>query len=161
MEKKSISKDALIKIIAIAIAAVICITGVTLWLTYYRPFDDSYKRVTIQIVDEENGYSKTFYIRTNAASLAELIKEKDEWGIIYEEGSWGMYIKGVNNSEVDSGHWVSILTSDANYYDASSTYNDEYTAKNGVACISSSVGADYLALADGETYVIIVLVANW
>ncbi len=158
MEKKSISKDLLFKIIVIAAAAVIAVTGVTLWLTLYRPFDDSYKTVTIQIVDEENGYDKTFNVRTNASSLADLIKDKEEWGILYTEDLvFGMFFTGVNDTEAPIGYWVSVLSSDENYYDTSSSYNTEYTAKNGILCITTTVGASFLPLIHGEIYVIIVI----
>lgn len=158
MEKKSISKDTLIKIISIAVAVVLCITGVTLWLTYYHPFDESYKTVTVEIVDEVNGYNKTFYIRTNAASLADLIDEKEEWRIIYSGSPHSnMYITGVNGITAPNGYWVSLLTSDTDYQDTASPYKTEYTAKNGALCITTPVGASSLPLVDGETYVIIVI----
>lgn len=151
-------KQTIIKIVAIVVVIALAVAALAIWASIYRPFDTSMKTVSIDLVDEANGLNEHYQFRVNSASLGELIKaNKDKLKIEYSDGAYGMFITSIGGFAVDASKaYVAILTSDSEFIDSASSWNVTANNSKGVPCTSSTVGADTLALKDGQSYILIV-----
>ncbi len=145
------------KIIIIVAVALVAVLALGIWASIYRPFDTSLKNVTVVVIDDRTNTTKTFKYRTNLSNLGDLVREKEEFGCAYSNGAYGMYITSVFDNPISGSQYVGILCDDEEYIDKDSKYNVTLTAPNGAICVSSTVGADGLALVNGKTYIITVI----
>jgi len=106
--------------------------------------DHGKKDIIIQIiVNDAVIYDNT--VDTNAATLAELLKEMAESGEIqlhYQNSTYGMYIQGMGTSELYTEN-----TSEKKYW--------TYSSENNVQCTKAGFcdSADNLLIADGDSFV--------
>lgn len=123
--------------------------------------DDSEKTVSLYLIDAD-GACVECTIRTNASDFAELLEEKKaELLVEYEISTYGMYITSICGWEMPESSYVEILVSfhsvEGNimtFTDPESGYNSHYVCLNGAECDSAIVGASFLPVVDGETYVL-------